>query len=91
MSEETALYTVPKTYGYAWLPKRNGPLSLLPLSWVGRSARLEYVDAWGARQQTSHTLLDFGPTRPILNIRVGRTLLTWDCIRLIDLAKDWSC
>lgn len=88
MSEETALYTMPKTHGYTPLPKRTGPCSLPPLSRVGRSVRLEYVDARGARQETSGLLLDFGPTRPILNIRGGRTLLTWDGIWLVELAED---
>jgi hypothetical protein len=80
--------TAPDLSGRTALPKRGGPRSLLPLSWVGRSVRLEYVDAWGAAQRTSGMLLDFGPTRPILNIRGGRTLLTLDCIRLVELVGD---
>jgi len=88
MSEETAPYTVPKIYGDAPLPKRIGPRSLPPLSRAGWSFRLEYLDAWDAGQETSGLLLDFGFTGSILNIWGGRTLLTWDGNRLVELAGD---
>jgi hypothetical protein len=89
MTEQIAEAMVaPDAGGRPALPRRNGPRGLLPSTWLNRSLRVEYTDAWGAGQETSGVLLDFGPTGPILNIRGGRTLLAWDCIRLIELAGD---
>lgn len=90
MTEETATYmTAPDAAnGHKLLPRRNGPRGLLPSTWLNRTLRIEYTDAWGTGRETSGTLLDFGPTGPILNIRGGRTIIAWDKIGLVELAGD---
>jgi len=79
--------TAPDSNGAPSLPKRQAPKGLLPLSWLGRGARIEYVDAKGKGVETSRKLLDVYPTGVILNIGGSRTLLVWERLVLVELVE----
>lgn len=88
MTEETALYTVPKTNGDALLPRRAGARTMLPSSWVSRTLRLEYVGAAGEMQETTATLLDWCGMGPVFNLGGARTVVGWDRLVLCELVED---
>ena len=69
------------------LHNRGGPKGMLPSTWMGRSLRVEYVDAYGGGRETSGVLLDWCPTAPVLNVRGARTLIAWDRLCLCELAE----
>jgi hypothetical protein len=54
---------------------------------MGRSLRVEYVDAYGGGREMSGGLLDWCPTAPVLNVRGARTLIAWDRLCLCELAE----
>jgi hypothetical protein len=70
------------------LPKRGGPKTMLPSSWLGRKIRVEYVSAWGEGVGLSATYLDWAPSGIIVNVKGSRTLLAWDCVKLVELVED---
>jgi hypothetical protein len=48
--------TAPTMDGQPFLPKRRGPKSLLPSTWLERTLKVEYTDCYGSGQATSGTL-----------------------------------
>ena len=60
----------------------------LPTTWLGRTLRLQYVDAFGSAQETSGTLLDLYPFGPILSLGGAKTAMSWDRLVLVELAED---
>jgi hypothetical protein len=80
--------TAPTVDGQPSLPRRGGPKGLLPSTWIERTLKLEYVDAFGSGVQTSGTLLDLYPAGPILNIGGAKTLLSWDRLAVVELVED---
>ncbi len=80
--------TAPDKNGRPALPKRNAPKGMLPLSWLARTVRLEYVGAAGDARETSGTLLDFYPTGVIIGIKSARTLIAWDRLATLELVED---
>jgi hypothetical protein len=69
------------------LHNRGGPKGMLPSTWMGRSLRVEYVDAYRGGRETSGVLLDWCPTVLVLNVRGARTLIAWDRLCLCALAE----
>ncbi len=88
MTEETALYTAPKTNGDAPLPRRAGARTMLPSSWISRAVKIEYVGAGGERQETTATLLDWCGMGPVFNLGGARTVVGWDRLVLCELVED---
>ena len=89
MSEEMGVYmTAPTMNGDKALPRRGGPKGLLPMTWISRTLRVEYVGAMGEARETSATLLDVYPFGPVLNIAGSRTILSWDRLCLAELVED---
>ena len=86
--EATAYMTAPDVNGRPALPKRTGPKSMIPSTWIGRSLRVEYADANGAGRETSGMYLDWCPVGLILNVRGARTLLAWDRLALVELVEE---
>jgi hypothetical protein len=86
MTEMMAM-TKPTTNGDKPLPKRSGPKTLLPATWLERTVRIEYIDAFGEGQKTSGKLLDLCPTGPVLGIGGARTVLAWDRLVLVELRE----
>jgi hypothetical protein len=80
--------TAPTVDGQPSLPKRAGPKGLLPSTWLARTLRVSYVDAFGAGIETSGTLLDLYPAGPVLNIGGAKTLLSWDRLAVVELVED---
>jgi hypothetical protein len=80
--------TRPDVNGTPALPKRSAPKGLLPSTWLQRTLKVAYVDAYGGGQETSGTLLDFYPAGPVLNIAGAKTLLSWDRLVLCELVED---
>jgi hypothetical protein len=80
--------TAPTADGQPSLPRRGGPKGLLPSTWLERTLKIEYTDCYGSGQETSGTLLDFGPTGPILNIAGAKTLISWDRLAVVELVED---
>jgi hypothetical protein len=70
------------------LPKRSGPKTLIPSTWVSRTVKLQYVDAFSNGVETSGTLLDIFPVGPVLNLNGCMALLAWERIALIELQPD---
>jgi hypothetical protein len=70
------------------LPKRTGPKSLLPSTWLERTLKLEYTDCYGSGQATSGTLLDLHPAGPVLHIDGVKTLIAWDRLVAVQLVED---
>ena len=84
----TEMQTIPQTNGEAPLPKHQRPKGLLPVSWIGRTLRVAYVDCYGDGQETSGTLLDIFPAGPVLNIGGAKTLISWERLVLAELIED---
>jgi hypothetical protein len=88
VTEETALYTVPKTNGDAPLPRRAGSRTMLPPTWVSRTLRVEYVGAAGEARQTSATLLDWCPLGIIVNAHGAKTIIPYERLGVVELVDD---
>jgi hypothetical protein len=88
VTETTDLYTIPKTNGEAPLPKRGGPMGIMPSTWTNRTLRLEYVGGDGLMRESSGTLLDCYPVGAIINIKGAKTRLSWDRLVLAELVED---
>jgi hypothetical protein len=80
--------TRPDSNGTPTLPKRTGPKTLLPSTWLERTLRVSYVDASGAGVQTSGTLLDLYPAGPVLGIGTTKTMISWERLVLAELVND---
>jgi hypothetical protein len=89
MSEQTiaAAMTTPDKHGAPALPKRNAPKGMLLSSWVSRELRIAYVVCYDSGQETSCALLDFYLAGPVLNIRGGRTQISWGRLVLCELVE----
>ena len=88
MTEILEAMTAPTVDGQPSLPRRGGPKGLLPSTWLERTLKLEYVDAFGSGVQTSGTLLDLYPAGPVLGIGTTKTLISWDRLVLAELVND---
>ena len=82
------IMTAPDKNGTPALPKRAAPKGLLPSTWIQRTLRVQYVDAYGGGRESSGVLLDFFPAGPVLNIAGGKTLIAWDRLVLAELVED---
>jgi hypothetical protein len=60
----------------------------LPTTWLGRTLRLQYVDAFGEGMETSGTLLDLSPFGMVANIRGAKTVISWERLVLVELVED---
>jgi hypothetical protein len=80
--------TRPDSNGTPTLPKRTGPKTLLPSTWLEGTLKLEYVDSSGVGQATSGILLDLYPAGPVFNIGGAKTLISWDRLVLCELVED---
>jgi len=58
---------------------------MLPGSWVSRSVRVAYVDAYGSGQETTAALLDWCSMSPVFSLSGKKTLLAWDSLRSLTL------
>jgi hypothetical protein len=76
--------TAPTINGDKPLAKRNAPRGMLPMSWLGRKAVIEYQDMDGNGRSTSATLLDYCGMGLIVNTGC-RMILAWDSVRSIEL------
>ncbi len=83
-----ASMTAPDRSGRPSLPKRNASRGMLPLSWLTRTVRLEYVGAAGDARETTATLLDFYPTGVIVGVNSARCLICWDRLVIAELVED---
>jgi hypothetical protein len=88
LTEILEAMTAPTVDGQPSLPRRAAPKGLLPSTWLERTLKLEYVDAFGSGVQTSGTLLDLYPAGPVLNIGGAKTLISWDRLALCELVED---
>ena len=70
------------------LPRRNGQRSMIPSTWVGRSLRIEYTDAYGKGQKTSATLLDWTPVGMVLDTYGAKAIIPWERLAWIELIPD---
>jgi hypothetical protein len=89
VSEEAAVYmTAPDKNGTPALPKRGGPRGLLPSTWIERTLRIQYIDAFGTGAETSGVLADLYPFGMVVNIKGAKTCLSWDAVRVVELVED---
>jgi len=80
--------TAPDSNGTPALPKHQRPKGLLPSTWLERTLKVAYVDAFGAGVETSGTLLDLYPAGPVLNVAGAKTLICWERLVLCELVED---
>ncbi len=88
MTEILEAMTKPDVNGTPSLPKRAGPKGLLPSTWLTRTLKLEYVDAFGVGQATSGILLDVFPAGPVLSMGGAKTLICWERLVICELVED---
>ncbi len=88
MTEILEAMTAPDVNGTPSLPKRTGPKGLLPSTWLARTLKLEYVDAFGEGQATSGILLDLYPAGPVLSMGGAKTLICWERLVICELVED---
>ena len=65
MTEILDAMTRPDVNGTPSLPKRAGPKGMLPSTWLERTLKVSYSDAYGMGVETSGVLLEFCSTRPV--------------------------
>lgn len=88
MSEEIASYVTGSAAPASKPNRENGrPKGMIPLSWINRPVRVDYVDAGGEGQSASGTLLDYYPAGPIFAINGARTLIAWERLCLLELVE----
>jgi hypothetical protein len=80
--------TAPTVDGQPSLPKRAGPKGLLPSTWLERTWKVSYMDAFGVGVETTGTLLDLYPAGPILNLNGAKALISWDRLAVVELVED---
>jgi hypothetical protein len=80
--------TAPTVDGQPSLPKRRGPKGLLPSTWLERTLKISYMDAFGTGVETTGTLLDLYPAGPILNLNGAKALISWDRQAVVELVED---
>ena len=80
--------TAPSVDGQPSLPKRRAPSGVSPSTWLARTLKVAYTDCYGSGHETSGTLLDFYPARPILNVAGAKTMISWDRLVLCELVED---
>ena len=68
--------------------KRTGPRGLLPSTWIERTLRIQYIDAFGTGAETSGVLADLYPFGMVVNIKGAKTALSWDAVRVVELVED---
>ena len=88
MEQITAPMTAPSMDGHAPLRFGNGARTMLPLSWLGREALVEYTSSDGRGVSTSATLLDWCGLGIICAIAGARSIVAWDAIRIVELRGD---
>ena len=60
----------------------------LPTTWLNRTLRLQYVDAFGEGMETSGTLLDLSPFGMIVSFTGAKTVISWERLVLVELVED---
>jgi hypothetical protein len=80
--------TAPDVNGRPALPKRSAAKTLLPSTWLSRTLKVSYMDAFGGGVETTGTLLDLYPAGPILNLNGAKALISWDRLAVVELVED---
>jgi len=88
LTEILEAMTAPDVNGTPALPRRGGPKGLLPSTWLERTLKVAYLEAFGAGVETSGTLLDLYPAGPVLGIGTTKTIISWDRLVLCELVND---
>jgi hypothetical protein len=60
----------------------------LPSTWLNRTLRVQYRNAFDEGVETSGVLAGLFPFGMILNIASARTVIAWDCVRVVELVED---
>jgi hypothetical protein len=55
---------------------------------LGRTLRLQYVDAFGEGMETSGILLDLSPFGLVVNITGAKTVISGNRVVLVELVED---
>jgi hypothetical protein len=88
MQQITAPLTAPSRDGHVPLPKRNSVRTMIPQTWLGREALVEYTTSDGKGVSTSATILDWCGLGIICAIAGARSIVAWDAIRIVELKGD---
>ncbi len=88
MTEILEAMTAPTVDGQPSLPRRAAPKGLLPSTWLSRTLKVSYMDAFGVGVETTGTLLDLYPAGPILNLNGAKALISWDRLAVVELVED---
>jgi hypothetical protein len=88
LTEILEAMTRPDVNGTPSLPRRGGPKGLLPSTWLERTLKVSYTDAFGMGVETTGTLLDLYPAGPVLNLNGVKALISWDRLTVVELIED---
>jgi hypothetical protein len=80
--------TAPSMNEHAPIAKRNGPRTMIHLTWLGWEALVEYTTLDGREVLTSATLLDWCGLGIIRTIAGARSIVAWDALRTVELRGD---
>ena len=79
----------PDSNGSPLLPKRSGPKTLVPSSWLDRTVLVEYINASGKATKIDATLIELYPFGPCIAARNGeKQLISWDRLVEIHLRRE---
>jgi hypothetical protein len=70
------------------LPQRQSPRGMLPASWIGRTLKVEYIDARGNAQTTSGKYLDHCGAGLTLGSYGMRMVVAWERVVVYELVPD---
>jgi hypothetical protein len=88
LTEILEAMTRPDSNGTPSLPTRSAPKGLLPSTWLERTLKVSYMDAFGVAVEATGTLLDLYPAGPILNLSDAKSLISWDRLAVVELVED---
>jgi hypothetical protein len=88
LTEILEAMVAPDTDGRPSLPRRSTARTMLPSTWLERTVRISYVDAFGSGTESTGALLDWCAVGVILNLAGEKTVVAWDSLRAVTLIND---
>lgn len=73
----------PDSNGSPLLPKRSGPKTFVPSSWLDRTVLVEYINASGKATKIDATLVELYPFGPCVAVAGEKQVISWD--RLVEI------
>ena len=78
----------PSMNEHAPIAKRNGPRTMIHLTWIGWEAFVEYTTSDGREVSTSATPFDWCGLGIVCTIAGTHSIVAWDALRTVELRGD---